>query len=123
MNNPEHPTFGNGKICYLELPSRDVEESAQFYKAVFGWNVRQRSDGHWAFDDIVNEVSGTWRTDRAPVSELGLLVHIMVDDIEVSMKSVIDNGGKIIQPVGMDAPEITARFTDPCGNVLGLFQQ
>jgi predicted enzyme related to lactoylglutathione lyase len=123
MNNPEHPTFGNGKICYLELPSRDVEESAQFYKTVFGWNVRQRSDGHWAFDDIVNEVSGTWRTDRAPVSELGLLVHIMVDDIEVSMKSVIDNGGKIIQPVGMDAPEITARFTDPCGNVLGLFQQ
>jgi len=123
MNNPEHPTFGNGKICYLELPSRDVEESAQFYKAVFGWNIRQRSDGHWAFDDIVNEVSGTWRTDRAPASELGLLVHIMVDNIEASMKLVIDNGGKIIQPVGMDAPEITARFTDPCGNILGLFQQ
>ena len=123
MNNPEHPTFGNGKICYLELPSRNVEESAQFYKAVFSWNIRQRSDGHWAFDDIVNEVSGTWRTDRAPVSELGLLVHIMVDDIEASMKSVIDNGGKIIQPVGMDAPEITARFTDPTGNILGLFQQ
>jgi predicted enzyme related to lactoylglutathione lyase len=123
MDNPAHPTFGNGKICYLELPSRDVEESAKFYKAVFGWNIRQRSDGHWAFDDIVNEVSGTWRTDRLPATTLGLLVHIMVDDIEASMKLVIDNGGEIIQPVGIDAPEITARFTDPCGNILGLFQQ
>ena len=123
MNSQEHPTFGNGKICYLELPSKDIEESAQFYKAVFGWHIRRRSDGHWAFDDIVNEVSGTWRTDRVPASELGLLVHIMVDDIEVSMKAVIDNGGTIVQPVGMEAPEITARFKDPSGNILGLFQQ
>jgi hypothetical protein len=27
-----------------------------------------------------------------------------------------------VQPVGADAPEITARFTDPGGNVIGLYQ-
>ena len=47
----------------------------------------------------------------------------MVDDIEATMKLVIDSGGKIVQPVGMDAPEITARFTDPTGNIFGLYQQ
>ena len=26
------------------------------------------------------------------------------------------------QPIGDDAPEITARFSDPFGNVLGLYQ-
>ena len=36
---------------------------------------------------------------------------------------MIVNGGKIVQPVGVDAPEITARFSDPAGNVLGLYQQ
>jgi predicted enzyme related to lactoylglutathione lyase len=123
MDNQEHPTFGNGKICYLELPSRNIEESASFYRDVFGWNVRKRSDGSWAFDDIVNEVSGTWRTDRKPIAELGILVHIMVDDIETSIRAVIDHGGVIVQPLGMEAPEITARFTDPTGNILGLFQQ
>jgi predicted enzyme related to lactoylglutathione lyase len=71
----------------------------------------------------VNEVSGTWRTDRKPSNEIGLLTHIMVDDIEATMKTVIENGGKIVQPVGMDAPDITARFADPTGNVLGLFHQ
>ena len=33
------------------------------------------------------------------------------------------NGGKIVQPIGVDAPEITARFSDPAGNVLGLYQE
>ncbi|MDB5013426.1 MAG: hypothetical protein JWQ25_1628 [Daejeonella sp.] len=123
MNNESHPTFGNGKICYLEIPSRDIIESSTFYHQVFGWEIRTRSDGSVAFDDIVNEVSGTWRIDREPSVNIGLLVHIMVDDIETSMQAVIDNGGKIVQPVGMEAPEITARFTDPSGNVFGLFQQ
>lgn len=123
MNNQTHPTFGNGKICYIELPSKDVQESAGFYSTVFGWHVRTRDDGSVAFDDVVNEVSGTWRTDRKPVTELGLLVHIMVDDIEATIKAITGNGGAIVQPVGAEAPEITARFTDPSGNILGLFQQ
>ena len=61
MNSSEHSTFGNGKICYLELPSKDIEEFARFYEAVFDWHIRRRSDGYLAFDDIVHEVSGTWR--------------------------------------------------------------
>lgn len=123
MDKQTHPTFANGKICYIELPSRDINESASFYNKVFGWQIRTRGDGSVAFDDGVNEVSGTWRTDRKPATELGLLVHIMVDDIEATISTVIDNGGKIVQQVGMEAPEITARFSDPTGNILGLFRQ
>ncbi|MGH9859555.1 MAG: VOC family protein [Candidatus Acidiferrales bacterium] len=33
------------------------------------------------------------------------------------------NGGEIVQPIGADAPEITARFRDPAGNVIGLYQE
>ena len=123
MNNTSHPTFANGKICYIEIPSRDVRESSLFYHKVFGWVIRTRSDGSLAFDDGVNEVSGTWRTDRTPSTQPGLLVHIMVDDIEATIRLVIENGGKIVQPLGMEAPEITARFIDPTENIFGLFQQ
>jgi uncharacterized protein len=38
------------------------------------------------------------------------------------MKKIKDHGGSIVQEVGMDAPEITAWFRDPSGNVLGLYQ-
>ena len=123
MTNNEEPHYGNGKICYLELPSRDVNESSAFYHAVFDWKVRTRGDGSVAFDDGVGEVSGTWRTDRKPTSEVGMLVHIMVDDINITMQKIIERGGTIVRPLGEDAPEITAWFRDLSGNVLGLYQE
>jgi len=117
------PTLGHGKICYLEIPAVDVARSSAFYQAVFGWQVRRRGDGHLAFDDAVGEVSGTWVTGRPPSTEAGLLVYIMVDDAEATVQSVLANGGEIVQPIGMDAPEITARFRDPGGNVIGIYQE
>jgi uncharacterized protein len=122
MTNNTEPKYGNGKICYLELPSRDIVESSSFYQKVFDWEIRRRDDGAVAFDDGVNEVSGTWRTDRKPTTEIGLLVHIMVDDMEITIQKIIEHGGTIVRPVGLDAPEITAWFRDLSGNVLGLYQ-
>jgi hypothetical protein len=119
----KEPHYGNGKICYLELPSRNIDESSAFYQAVFDWKIRRRGDGSVAFDDGVGEVSGTWRTDRKPTSDVGMLVHIMVDDIEITMKKIIERGGTIVRPLGLDAPEITAWFQDLSGNILGLYQE
>ncbi len=119
----KHPTLGNGKICYLELPAIDAEASAKFYKTVFGWNIRKRKDGSIAFDDAVNEVSGSWKLFRKPSTEAGLLVYIMVKNVEDTIEKIKKNGGAIVVPVGMDLPEITARFSDPAGNILALFQQ
>lgn len=119
----KHPTFANGKICYVEIPAIDINASASFYKAVFGWSIRERGDGQLAFDDGVGEVSGTWVRGRKPATEPSLLIYIMVDSVASTSEAVIANGGKIVQPIGMDAPEITARFSDPVGNVLGLYQE
>jgi uncharacterized protein len=116
------PTRANGKICYIEIPATDIARSAEFYKRVFGWNIRQRGDGATSFDDTVNEVSGAWVRGRPPAAP-GLLVYIMVDSVEAAVKAVVANGGEIVQPIGMDAPEITARFRDPGGNVIGLYQE
>ena len=123
MKPTNHPTTGNGKICYLEIPANDIIISASFYKKVFGWQIRERSDGKIAFDDSVKEVSGTWVIGRTPTTETGLLIYIMVDNVSSILKSIVSHGGKVVQPVGMDAPEITARFSDPFGNILGLYQE
>ncbi len=123
MTINDGPHYANGKICYLELPSRDIHESSTFYHEVFDWKIRRRNDGSVAFDDGVNEVSGTWRTDRKPTTETGMLLHIMVDDIEITIKKILERGGTIVRPLGLDAPEITAWFQDLSGNILGLYQE
>ena len=112
----------NGKICYLELPALDIAQSIAFYEGVFGWQTRRKGDGSLGFDDGV-EVSGTWVTGRPPQSQIGLMVYIMVDSATATVDAIVANGGEIVQPIGMDAPEITARFRDPAGNILGLYQQ
>ena len=123
MEKQTHPTLANGKLCYVEIPAADIGRSAAFYNAVFGWHLRHRTDGHIAFDDAVGEVSGTWVTGRKAAVDPGLLVYVMVDSISATLQAVIANGGKVVQPVGMDAPEITARVSDPAGNVIGLYQE
>jgi predicted enzyme related to lactoylglutathione lyase len=117
------PTLANGKICYLEIPATDIQRSAEFYKKVFGWQIRQRGDGSTAFDDTTGEVSGTWIFGRPATTEPGLLIYIMVDSVAKTVDAVIADGCEITQPIGADAPEITARFRDPAGNVIGLYQQ
>jgi len=116
-------TRDNGKICYLEMPALDIQRSADFYTRVFGWKTRKRGDGSTAFDDSTGQVSGTWVLKRPPSSQPGLLVYIMVDDAAKTVETITASGGEIVQPIGKDAPEITARFKDPGGNVIGLYQQ
>lgn len=115
--------MSNGKICYIEIPATDIARSSDFYSKVFGWQLRKRGDGAIAFDDGVGEVSGTWVLNRPPMTTVGLMVYVMVDSVEKTIELVKANGGKITQPIGGDPGEITARFTDPAGNVIGLYQQ
>jgi predicted enzyme related to lactoylglutathione lyase len=117
------PTSSNGKICYIEIPAVDVARSAEFYKQVFGWNIRQRGDGQTAFDDTTGQVSGSWIVGRPPSEAPGLLTYIMVDDAASILEAIAAHGGVVVQPIGVDAPEITARFRDPGGNVIGIYQE
>ena len=112
----------HGKICYVELPAVDIDRAAAFYAAAFGWTTRRRTNGRLAFDDASGAVSGTWVTGRQPATP-GLLLYVMVDDVEAVLATVVAHGGTLVQPVGMDAPEITARVADPTGNVIGLYRE
>jgi predicted enzyme related to lactoylglutathione lyase len=118
-----NPKSENGKICYVEMPASDVQRSAEFYEKVFGWQIRKRGDGAVAFDDSTGQVSGTWVTGRSPATTPGLLLYIMMDDVAATIERLVAHGGELVQPIGADAPEITARFRDPGGNIIGLYQQ
>ena len=116
------PTNANGKICYVEIPTEDSARSAEFYRAVFGWQIRTRSNGATAFDDGV-EVSGAFVRGRPPAREAGLLIYVMVADAEATLKKIAAHGGEIVEPVQPGAPEIVARFRDPAGNLMGIYQE
>lgn len=115
----------DGKICYLEIPATDVEVSAGFYSAVFGWKIRIRGDGARAFDDTTGAVSGSWVVGRLPARDPGILTYVMVDSIEATLQKVLAAGGQIGTPftqLGTHG-EAYATFRDPAGNAFGLYQE
>jgi predicted enzyme related to lactoylglutathione lyase len=122
MDNNLQPTFANGKICYMEIPALDIQQSSKFYQTVFGWNIREDNEGNISFDDTVGQVSGMWVLDREPTTKPGLLISIMVYSISDTLKLIMENNGKVVQVPDNNAREVVARFSDPAGNVLCLYQ-
>jgi len=113
-----------GKICYLEIPTDNVEVSANFYAQVFDWKIRVRGDGERAFDDATGTVSGAWVLGRPPAREPGMLVYVMVESIDATLSTVSKAGGQTVTPRTELDPsgQAFATFRDPSGNVVGLYQ-
>jgi len=116
--------MAHGKICYLEIPAKTAEASAEFYSTIFGWKVRTRGDGELAFDDT-GGVSGTWvkESDRTPDERTR--TYIMVDAIADTLKRIQAAGGRVLTPrteIGQNMGAFAA-FADPVGNEFGLYEE
>ena len=115
----------DGKICYIEIPATDIDRSARFYTAVFGWKVRLRGDGARAFDDTTGAVSGSWVLGRTPARDTSLLTYIMVDSLDATLRKIADAGGETVAPPAPISPagDGFATFRDPAGNLFRLYQE
>ena len=114
----------HGKICYLEIPAKQADASADFYSSIFGWKIRRRGDGEIAFDDT-GGVSGTWVQESDHTPDERTRTYIMVDAIAETLKRIEAAGGRVRTPrteigTGMGA---FAVFTDPVGNEFGLYEE
>jgi predicted enzyme related to lactoylglutathione lyase len=114
----------HGKICYLEIPAKTAEASAEFYSSIFGWTIKKRGDGALAFDDT-GGVSGTWVKEEDRTPDERTRTYIMVDAIADTLKQIEAAGGRVLTPrtdigEGMGA---FAAFLDPVGNEFGLYEE
>jgi uncharacterized protein len=108
-----------GEVAYLQIPARDVTQSAEFYEHVFGWQVEQPNPSFEAPNLI-----GQWVTDRKPAGDEGMLAWIHVDNIQVALEMVRSDGGEVLEQPVADGPErLLATIRDPAGNVIGIVQQ
>ena len=115
--------MAHGDITHLDIPVTDTEGASAFYGDLFGWQISEIPgfEGYpmWR---APNQVSGGGLAPRGegftqPRS------YVEVDSIEETLAKVRANGGTVLmdrQPI--DATSWWAVFSDPDGNVLGLFE-
>ncbi len=113
------------RVCYLEIPATDPRTSAEFYKNVFGWNIRRAESDRPSFDDA-SSVSGAFVTYLKPAQEAGILPSIWVKDIDAFVEKIEAHGGQIVERPRPDEPGgncLIATFRDPAGNMLRVYEE
>lgn len=117
------PLARDGGISYLHIPAVDARASADFYEAVFGWDVNGKDTNRPSFTDGGGHIAGAWMTDQEPSRTPGLLPYVYVDRIDDAVARVEANGGVIVVPPYPEGNLRVATFRDPAGNVIGLWQE
>ena len=110
MGTPAFPTYTSGHSTFSAAGSRMLElffgtDDIEFTATSDGLPGAIRS--YKKLSDCRNEIG---------MSRIWAGIHFMVDNIEAVIQAVLAHGGVIVQPPGVDAPEMTARFRDPGGN-------
>jgi len=119
----ENPSIKHGAFGWFELMTTDVKGAKAFYKGLFGWEYETVpiQDGEYTMvkvDDV--PVAGI----MAMVEECKGMppswdIYITVDDVDATVKSVTELGGKVLRPA-LDIPNV-GRFCvlqDPQGAVI-----
>jgi predicted enzyme related to lactoylglutathione lyase len=110
-----------GGVSYLRIPARDVLESAEFYRTVFGWRLRGDA-AEPSFSDGTGHIIGHWRTDLAVVGQAGVLPYIYVTDLDATLRTAADRGAELVTQPYPEGSLWVALIRDPAGNVIGIWQ-
>ena len=116
---------------WIEIKTGNIEETANFYESLFGWKIIEKeiAEGFdvWIFDTggeprLQNlRRGGIWLRPKG--ESLGVVVYIVVENIETILKRVTERGGKVVTPKTPQGPAYRACFTDPSGNLFGLWEE
>jgi hypothetical protein len=118
-------------VSHFEIPAKDPTKTADFYTKAFGWKVEAVPGmDYWMVWTTESDPKtgpkkpgaingGIWKGER---NDRPIIV-ITVKNIDEHVKKVQKAGGKVVMektPVGDMG--LYARFQDPDGNILGLWQ-
>ena len=124
-----------GKVVHFEIPTDDIARASEFYRSIFGWDLRDMSefgmDYTIAMTVPVDEqtqiptepgaINGGMmkRSDQTPSP----VITIEVEEITAALADIEAKGGSTVQPrTRIEGMGAFAYFKDPEGNVMGLWE-
>lgn len=112
-----------GKINYVEMPSRDLEVTKQFFASAFGWSFIDYGEEYVAIENAGLD-GGFFKSDKAATTENGsVLVVLYSSELETTAEKVVSSGGKIIQDIFSFPGGRRFHFSDPNGNEYAVWSE
>lgn len=110
-------------ICHVEIPTRDIKKSGEFYKKLFGWKIDYGWGPDYAtFDTGEGLLTGGGLERKDKIAPGNIILYISVDDINAMLEKAVKLGAKRVREK-TEIPRVGwfGLFTDLDGNTIGLF--
>lgn len=115
--------MAHGDITHLDIPSEDLDRSKRFYSGLFGWQFREVPgfEGYPMWQ-APNQISGGGLAPRGE-GFVQPRSYVEVDSIDDVLARIRELGGAVLMEKSpISETSWWAAFTDPDGNVLGLYE-
>lgn len=110
-------------LDYVELGATDLAASRAFYEAAFGWRFTDYGPEYAGFHDPSREVEAGGLTTTLQPGAGGPLVVLFSADLDASLAAVTAAGGEIVTAPTSFPGGRRFSFSDPGGNVLGVWAE
>jgi uncharacterized protein len=115
----------SNRVVHFEIPCDNPEATMNFFSEVFGWTFQQfGNEQYWSVvtgNEAAPGINGGLMKKRDPKQPVANSIDVA--DIDKTMEQVEKAGGKIVVPkMAIHSIGWLAYFTDPDGNIHGLYQ-
>lgn len=116
-----------GSIVSADITVDDANRLRDFYTSVTGWGVVPMPMGDYD-DYVMTQPDGTWVGGvcfrKGPNDYLPpvWLIHVRVENLDASLRAVIDGGGEVIGDIRGEGGYRMAVIKDPVGAHMGLVE-
>lgn len=121
-----------GRVVHFEIPFDDGQRARSFYRDAFGWELQEvpEMDYTMVSSGPTGEQGptepgyiGGGMLDRSVSPAPGPVIVIDVDDIDAALERITQLGGSpVVGRTPVADMGFSAYFTDPEGNVMGLWE-
>jgi uncharacterized protein len=120
------------KVVHFEIPADDLDRARAFYQDAFGWTINSIPELDYTTVETIptNEmqvptepgaINGGMMRRQTEIP--GPVITVGVDDVDSALRRVEQLGGKtVIGKTPVADMGFAAYFSDPEGNVLGLWE-
>ncbi|KAF8849973.1 hypothetical protein BDZ45DRAFT_731892 [Acephala macrosclerotiorum] len=135
MSQPTSQKPALNSPAWLNIPCSSVPRAREFYTSVFGWSffsppgTSPESFNPFKISDSTimgalmksDEAEGVDSTAKG--KEGGIVIFLMVEDVDATLKKVVESGGKVKQDKRIEGGHTElGSFWDTEGNVVGVLK-
>jgi len=111
-------------IVHIEISTTDLAKAQKFYSQLFNWKITAwgGSSNYLMFETGKEPGGGIQKVDKVRPGD-GVLIYVLVEDIEKTLDKAKELGGKITKG-NTEIPNVGwfALLTDLDGNIIGVFK-